>query len=136
MPRTMDIRLEHTEGLGRAAQVWVDGSLLTVCDNLSPVGARMPPGPLEAARFAYVVLEEFSWRDAVGGNPSRRKQLDHVRKWSYTGYGRVVSIMPVVIDFGLLTMEDPNWSTDESLIGRYVKVQMDRLEVHPPAAVQ
>ena len=42
--------------------------------------------------------------------------------------------MPVVIDFGLLKMEDANWTGDERLIGRYVRVAIDRLEVSPAFA--
>jgi hypothetical protein len=52
-----------------------------------------------------------------------------VRKWAYVGLGRVVAIMPVLIDFGVLTMEDANWTNDESLVGRYVRVPIDRLEI-------
>ena len=39
--------------------------------------------------------------------------------------------MPVVIHFGLLRMEDPNWSTDEHLVGKFVRVPIDRLEIIP-----
>ena len=121
--------MEHTEGLGRTAQVWVDGQLLTVCDSLSTRAERCEPGPLENVRFSYPSLEGFSWDRAARGNPSGKTRLDPVRKWSYVGYGKVVAIMPTTIDFGLLTMEDPNWTTDEKLIGRYVKVVIDRLEI-------
>jgi hypothetical protein len=39
--------------------------------------------------------------------------------------------MPVVIDFGLLQMADANWTTDERLVGRFVRVAIDRLEISP-----
>jgi hypothetical protein len=41
----------------------------------------------------------------------------------------VNSIVPVVIDFGLLQMEDANWTMDESLVGQFVRIVMDRLEI-------
>ncbi len=45
-----------------------------------------------------------------------------------------VSIMPVVVDFGLLQMEDANWTTDETLVGKCVCIQIDRLEIVPAIA--
>ncbi|MBS3734195.1 MAG: hypothetical protein KGY99_04640 [Phycisphaerae bacterium] len=122
--------MEHSEGLARRAEVWVDGHLLVVCDNISARERPVTPGPLESVRFTYVPAEGFSWSEAVRGNPSRRKRLDPVRDWSYVGYGRVMDIMPVAIDFGLLRMEDATWTDDESLTGRYVRIPIDRLELH------
>jgi hypothetical protein len=130
----MEVRMEHTEGLGRLAEVWVDGTALLVCDGVSPPGRRTPPGVLEDVEFAYMTAEGFSWDRAAGANRSKRKQLDHVRRWSYVGYGQVVSIMPVVVDFGLLTMEDANWSSDEGLTGRFVAIPIDRLEIRRAAS--
>jgi hypothetical protein len=127
----MNIRMEHTEGLGGAAEVWVDGALLTVCDGFSPAGERTPPGPVEGAAFRYTTDETIPWDEAVSGNPGRKVGLQPVKGWSYVGLGRVVQVMPVVIHFGLLRMQDPNWSTDESLVGRFVRVPIDRLEIVP-----
>ena len=121
--------MEHTEGLGKLAEVWVDGHLLYVCDGVSEPGRRVPAGVIENVRFTYVTTEGLSWQEAVADNRARKRQLDHVRKWSYSGYGRVRSIMPVVVDFGLLEMEDANWTSDEGLIGQFVRIPIDRLEI-------
>jgi hypothetical protein len=122
--------MEKTEGLGREAEVWVDGHLLVVCDGISPPGSRCPPGPIDA-KFSYMTAAGFSWESACGGNPSKRRTLEHERGWRYVGYGRVEQIMPVVVDFGVLVMEDANWTTDERLVGRFVRIGIDRLEVVP-----
>jgi len=127
----MEVRMEHTEGLGGPAEVWVDGFPLTVCDSVSDPQKRCPPGVLQGVRFGYMTAEKVSWDQAAGENPSKKKMLDPVGRWSYVGYGQVVSIMPVVIDFGLLRMEDANWTSDESLVGQFVKVPIDRLEIAP-----
>jgi hypothetical protein len=127
----MDVRMEHTEGRGRAADVWVDGALLRVCDEFSPPGQRTRPGLIEDVAFRYTSEESLGWEWAMRGNPSKKLTLEPVKNWSYLGYGRVVSVMPVVIDFDLLRMEDPNWSSDESLVGRFVRVPIDRLELVP-----
>jgi hypothetical protein len=121
--------MESTQGHGQKAEVWVGGELLCVCDGYTRRGERTPPGTLADARFVYISDEGFSWADAVASNRSGRKRLEHVKGWSYVGYGRVESIMPVAVDFGLLTMQDANWTTDESLIGKFVRIRIDRLEM-------
>jgi hypothetical protein len=127
----MDVRMEHTRGLGQAAEVWVAGTLLTVCDGISESDNRRPPGEIEDARFRYVCESPPPLSDAVITDGSRQKGLEPVKDWAYLGVGQIVSIMPVVIDFGLLQMEDPRWETAESLVGRYVQVDIDRLEITP-----
>jgi len=127
----MDVRMEHTRGRGRQAEIWVAGELLTVCDGVSSGDSPTPAGLIEGVRLRYMTESPVALSGTVKENPRLRKGLDHVRSWAYTGYGQVVSIMPVTVDFGLVTMEDPNWATDESLIGRYVKVAIDRLEIEP-----
>lgn len=127
----MEVRMEHTEGLGKLAEVWADGRLLQVCDGVSAPGRRVPAGVMKNVEFRYVTMAGFSWPQAVRGNPDRKKDIAPVRRWSYVGYGQVLSVMPVVIDFGLLRMEDANWTTDEGLVGQYVRVPIDRLEIVP-----
>jgi hypothetical protein len=125
----MDIRLESTEGLGRLAEIYINGQSYFVCDGISTPSRRVTPGVLEGVAFQYVTEAGFDWSEAVRGNPSEKRQLEHVRKWAYVGLGRVVAIMPVLIDFGVLTMEDANWTNDESLVGAYVRIPIDRLEI-------
>lgn len=125
----MEVRLESTAGLARQAEVWVDGTLLTVMDEYSQAGGKTPPGLLSDAKFVYMTEEAFAWDAAALGNRSARKLIDPIRTWRYVGYGQIVQVMPVLIDFGLLTMEDPNWSTDERLVGRFVRVAIDRLSL-------
>ena len=121
--------MEHTEGRGREATVWVDGRALAVYDGLSRPGRRVAPGVLEGVTFRYMTIAGAPWAQFVRGNPSRKRLLEPVRGWSYVGYGRVTSIMPVVVDFGLLNMEDANWTNDEALVGKYVRIPIDRLEI-------
>ncbi|MCK5114689.1 MAG: hypothetical protein KAR11_08015 [Phycisphaerae bacterium] len=124
-----EVRMENTEGLGKQADVWVDGTLLTVCDGISTTEDRCPAGLVEGVRFRYNTDECVSWEQAIADNPSRRVSLEPLKKWSYAGFGRVEQVLPVVIHFGVLRMEDPNWSTDEDLIGKFVRVGIDRLEI-------
>ena len=132
MAAPKDIRMEHTDGLGREAQVWVGADLLTVCDSISTADAPTAPGMLDDVTFSYASMEGFSWSDAVGGNRGRRTLLDPVSRWAYVGYGRIVTVSPTVtVDFGVLQMEDANWTNDESLVGQFVRIPIDRLEITP-----
>ena len=123
--------MEHTEGLGREAEVWLGGDLLTVCDGISSHERLCPPGVMEDIKFSYVTEEAFTWEQAIGGNPSEKKLLEPQRQWSYVGYGRIAQVMPVLIDFGLVRMEDSHWTADEGLVGRFVRIAIDRLEIGP-----
>ncbi len=127
----MKVRMEATEGLGRLAEVLVDGNTLFVCDGISPADKRTPPGVLESIRFGYNTEGGIAWDAATAGNVDRKLALEHLRDWSYTGFGRVVQIMPVVIDFGLLQMEDSTWTNDERLVGQFVEIPIDKLEILP-----
>lgn len=123
--------MEHTEGLGRVAEVWVDGTLLTVCDGISAQGVKCSPGPLEHVSFRLSRDEGLDWNEAVLNNRYKKISFDHVDGWSYYGFGRVLSVMPVVMDFGLFSLSDPEWSTDSGLVGLYVAVPVSRLEIVP-----
>ncbi len=131
----MEFRMEHTAGLGKEAQVWLDGELMTVCDNISAAGRKYPPGVMNDVRLTYVSNEAFTWGEAMVGNVAAKKLLTQTKGWSYVGLGRVVSLMPTLIDFGQVQMEDANWTTDNSLIGKYVRVVIDRLEISPAATI-
>lgn len=123
--------MEHTDGLGRKAEIWVDGNLLTVCDGVSTSSRRQIPGPLENIKISYPSMDGFSWYEAAEENPSQKMYVKQVSGWSYDGYGKILSVMPAVIDFGMFRLEDPNWCTDEQLVGRYVHVPIQRLEISP-----
>jgi len=125
----MEVRMEHTEGFARKAEILLDGESLIVCDGVSSPEFRCEPGVIDNAKFSYPSLEGFQWSRAVRENPSHKVRLEHVRGWSYVGFGRIVSIMPVTIDFGALELEDANWSDDENLVGKYVRVSIDRLDL-------
>jgi hypothetical protein len=126
---TMEVRMEHTDGFARRAEILLGDESLIVCDGVSSPEARCVPGLIENVKFSYPSLEGFQWSSAIRDNPSNKVRLEHVRGWSYIGFGRVVSIMPVTIDFGMLELEDPNWSDDKNLAGKYVKVSIDRLDL-------
>lgn len=124
-----DVRLEYTQGLGKLADVWVGGHLLTVCDAISESSQRVMPGVLTEVEFVYNTYEHIDWQQAIVDNPGHRVTLDHEKSWSYVGYGRILQIQPVVVDFGLIRMVAGDWTDDRNLIGKSVRVPIDRLEI-------
>ena len=131
MHQEHEIRMEHTDGPGRGADIWLDGVMLRVCDGLSRPGCRCRPGLLEDVQLRYHNDESYTWDQALAGNPAGKSGIEPVKGWAYVGYGQVEQVMPVVINFAGLRMQDPNWSNDESLVGRFVRVPMNRLEIAP-----
>ena len=64
-------------------------------------------------------------------NKSQNKYLVKEKKsWSYQAYGQILSINPVVVDFGDLRMELGNWANDNKVIGEYIYWKIDRLDVN------
>jgi len=131
LQRKHEIRMEHTEGLGMMAEIWLDGAILRVCDGVSTPGCRCQPGLIEDVELRYSNDESYTWADALAGNPSERSAIEPVKGWGYVGYGQVEQVMPVVINFGGLRMEDPNWSNDDAMVGLFVRVPINRLEILP-----
>jgi len=123
--------MEHSEGRGGMAEVWVDGTLMTVCDSVSTSDNRCRPGLMQGVSFRFTRDEAIDWNDAVYANGHKKILMEPISGWSYAGYGRVESVMPVKINFGLMTMEDPEWSTDEGLVGHFVAVPISCLELIP-----
>lgn len=124
----MEAILHQTKGLGGLAVVETNGRKLTVEDNLSAAGSPAVCGYLPDVQFTYV-CDGPNWEEMLRGNPAGLVKLEPIGGVRYLGYGRIVSIKPVVIDFGLLQMVDGHWVYDESLVGRYVLVHVDRLQV-------
>ena len=117
------------------AEVRVDGQVLGVMDEFSPIS------PEEWARglFEFGALlrdddDPGGWERTFGGNPERVKRLVRTGDWSYEGYGQVVSIRPVVVDFGVLRLEVGDWTNDSRCVGEYVFVPIARLDLRllPP----
>ncbi len=122
----------RTEGEYLLTEVRVDGQALGVMAEFSP----LPPGEWERSHFEFSALtaddddDADGWEKTFGGNPERVKRLVRTGHWSYDGYGQIVSIQPVVVDFGVLSLELGDWTHDARCIGEYVFVPIARLNLH------
>ncbi|MBN1184642.1 MAG: hypothetical protein JXB49_20280 [Bacteroidales bacterium] len=64
---------------------------------------------------------------------NKEKQILLVRSnndWEYEGYGRIISIDPVIIDFGEFELDTGSWTDDKGIIGEYVYWKINRLDLN------
>jgi hypothetical protein len=75
-------------------------------------------------------LGDLCWEDIFNGNKDKQKKLvKSNRDWSYEGYGQIISINPIVVDFGDLELELGEWTHDERVVGEYIYWKIDRLDL-------
>src|SRR5262245_43370263 len=122
----MNAVLIRTEGFALAADVEIDSHRLVVMDQFSPLGERAAAGQLlQNARLSADVFDLPSWEQMSSGNPERRKCLVHLTGWSYLGYGQVVRVNPMVVDFGMARLDVGPPIRDERWTGEFVKIKID-----------
>ena len=117
-----------TEGPWLEAVIEVDGHRFTIMDEFSLDAETCPKaGEQIELEFSTLLLEDEPWKAIFAANPSRRVGLDHLGGWRYRAFGRVISIEPVVVDCGLLRIEDVVHTHDSRVIGEYVAFTVSRL---------
>lgn len=79
--------------------------------------------------FDILQFEDQSWEAMFNGNPEQKKELLRTGDWSYDGYGQIISVSPVVADFGDFTFEIGDFTTDERCVGEFIRVIIDRLDL-------
>lgn len=50
--------------------------------------------------------------------------------WSYSAYGKIISVNPIVVDCGVAEFDLGNFSRDERLIGEYIFFDISRLDIY------
>jgi hypothetical protein len=126
MPRA---RLIATNGPWLEAVIEIDGRRLTVMDEFSVMGPDTCPQPGQEfeVELSSLLLEDEPWEAIFAGNPGRRVGLDQLDGWRYRAFGRVISIAPVIVDCGLLRVEDVVRTHDTRVIGEYLAFTISRL---------
>ena len=124
------VNLVRTEGWGLEAEVILEGQKLTVMDTFSPASQPAPPGQLENVQFVANEFTPQTWEEIFSGNPHRLKTLKQARGWRYEGYGEVIGVNPMRIDFGILTLQAGPHTHDERCVGEFVRLWIDRLDLY------
>lgn len=129
-----DIELIRSSGHGLEATIQFVDQELVVMDGISIPGEAPPhpPGPLTNVELSVAELDPLPWADSFDGNPnSRRKELQQISGWSHYGFAQIVALNPTIVDFDLFKAEAGPTTSDESCLGAYVVVKIDRLAVIP-----
>lgn len=77
------------------------------------------------------ISDEITWEEKFNNNPEKKMCLVRTDEWSYYGYGKIVSIKPVIADFGHITLDLGDWTNDERVIGEYIFWKILRLDIWP-----
>jgi hypothetical protein len=125
----MKVTLVRTEGPGREAILKIEGTDYCVRDGFSWLAERTPPdgGDLEVS-LSTVLDDSWSWEDMFAANPDRRIGLEPVEGYSYLAFGRILSIDPVRIDYGLLVEERALYTHDPRVVGDFVGFRIPVLD--------
>jgi len=126
----MEISLIETNGYALDAKVEIKGQVFIVMDDISYPGKNHTLGPVRNVEIGYLTVDPYAWNATFSGNPDHLKTLSHSDNWNYLGYGQILTINPVLIDFGIFTLEYDDLKTnDERCVGEYVVVKIDRLSI-------
>ena len=121
-------RFHSTEGPYLQAIIEIDGVCLTVMDEFSVDARNIPSiGTEFEFEFNTVLDENESWESTFSGNPDSKFGLENLAGWRYRAYGRIISINPVVVDCGLLAVEDVIQTNDPRVIGESVAFTIEVL---------
>lgn len=73
--------------------------------------------------------DEIGWEEMFQRNIKKEKGLIPVGEYSYEAYGQIVSINPIIADFGDVKLQLWEFSHDERIIGEFIYFKINRLDV-------
>ena len=126
----MKAKIIKNDGYALEMVLEIKGIQYHVMDNISPPGSKIEQGKIVDIEFSVYSKDALFWDDMFSGNIDRRKCIDHIEGWSYNAYGEILQINPVIVDCGILMIEDQIHTNDVSCIGEYVKLIITRLGAH------
>jgi hypothetical protein len=126
----MKVTLIKTDGPWLEAEIAIGTECFIVMDVFSPDDRPARPAGSEfyLELSAGLINEEESWEFIFASNPEQKKCLEHLDGWRYRAYGEIISINPVVVNCGLIQVEDVVHTGDSRVIGEFVSFTIDRLD--------
>jgi hypothetical protein len=119
----MRARLISTDGEHLEARVEIDGAVLHVMDEFSPVAC----GEFLEVELVPTLDEAEPNNEILDGNPGRKRCLERIDGWSYRAFGIICSLSPVTVDCGLLKFEDDEIEVTGIGIGQAIAFTISRL---------
>ncbi len=122
-----NFELLSTEGYALQAQFRLKQKEYGAMDDFS----AFPPSVVDLGSpvFDILCVADQNWNEMFQGNPDEKQELVATGDWSYDGYGKIVSISPVVIDFGDFSFEIGDFTSDVRCVGEFVYIVIDRLDL-------
>lgn len=117
-----------TDGPYLEAIICIEEQLLCIMDEFSTAGDPSPEvGQQLNLELITLLDDDEPWESMFRGNPERKTGLEPLGGWRYRAYGQVTQVQPVVVDCGVILVEDPVHSNDSGLIGEYIAFTITRL---------
>ncbi len=120
-------QLISSEGYGLQAQFKLNGKEYGAMDDFS--GFDTTHVDKQSPEFDILCLTEQSWDEIFRGNSDKKKELVKTGDWTYDGYGQIISVVPLVADFGDFTFEIGDFTTDQRCVGEFIHIVIDRLDL-------
>ena len=77
----------------------------------------------------YSVGRQHEWEVTFSKNKEEKLELVQSNETTaYDAYGKIISINPVIADFGDLKLNIGNWTNDDKVIGEFIYWKIHRLE--------
>ncbi len=125
----MKAKFLKTEGYALEATIEVAGQLYRVMDDVSSPGDPVSPGTVVEVEFFAHCLGFQEWEEVFSGNPEGRVGLEWIEGWKYRAYGIVERVDPVVVDCGMLRLEEEIQTHDTRCLDKPVTLEITCLGV-------
>lgn len=76
------------------------------------------------------ISAKLDWDTIFSKNQDKELKLIQKSDWEYEGYGKILDINPIVIDFGEFELNTGNWTNDQKIIGEFVYWEIERLDIY------
>lgn len=124
MPRA---KLISTKGIYLDAVIEVDQQIYHVFDEFSLSGCENKEQSCFDFKWSIECSSDESWDEIFTNNSGQKYGLVHLSGWTYHAFGQIVGINPVIVDCKVLRVEDVVVSSDEKLVGEWVRFTISRL---------
>jgi hypothetical protein len=130
----MRVKLIRTEGPWLMATIEDGDRQFCVMDVFTSDDSSAPkPGEEFDVELSVLMDEDGCWEALFSGNPGKKKGLEAISGWSYRAFGEIVRINPVLVDCGIISVEDVLHAIDQRVVGEFVAFTVSRLDatLHP-----
>ena len=93
-------------------------------------GEEYKQGELTTVEFDHLEYP-LEWDAIFKENKDNELRIEKEENsdWSFCCYGKIISINPVIADFGDISLELGNWTHDPKVIGEFIYWKIERLDI-------